>query len=70
MPTVRSTDLAADLGVDSGDLDVLLEQLDEHARVLDEHARVLSDNLAGFRRDVLDPARGAHRAGQPVLAGR
>jgi hypothetical protein len=43
-----TADLAADLGVDEGDVDVLLGQLDERAPVL-------PDDLAGFLRDVLDP---------------
>jgi hypothetical protein len=43
-----TVDLAADLGVDAGDVDILLDQLDEPA--LD-----LPDELAAFLRDVLDP---------------
>ena len=41
-------DLAADLGVDEGDVDVLLGQLDERGELL-------PDELAGFLRGVLDP---------------
>ena len=40
--------LAADLGVDEGDVDVLLE-------LLDEPARELPDEVAGFLQRVLDP---------------
>jgi len=47
--------LAADLGVDEGDVDVLLE-------LLDEQPPDLPDNLAGFLRDVLDPHGRADRA--------
>jgi hypothetical protein len=43
-----TADLAADLGVDEGDVAVLLEQLDEPA---DE----LPDELAAFLRELLDP---------------
>jgi hypothetical protein len=43
-----TADLAADLGVDEGDADVLLE-------LLDERAQELSDDRAAFLRDVLDP---------------
>ena len=43
-----TADLAADLGVDEGDVDVLLDELDERARVL-------PDDLAGFLRELLDP---------------
>lgn len=43
-----TVDLAADLGVEEGDVDVLLE-------LLDEPVRELSDDLAEFLRDVLDP---------------
>ena len=43
-----TTHLAADLGVDPGDVDVLLE-------LLDERVPELSDDLAGFLRSVLDP---------------
>jgi hypothetical protein len=43
-----TTDLAADLGVDEGDVDVLLQ-------LLDEPAQDLPDELAGFLRRVLDP---------------
>jgi hypothetical protein len=43
-----TADLAADLGVDEGDVDVLLDQLDERAPEL-------PDDLAGFLREVLDP---------------
>ncbi len=43
-----ATTLAADLGVDEGDIDVLLE-------LLDERMPELSDELAGFLRQVLDP---------------
>jgi hypothetical protein len=43
-----TADLAADLGVDEGDVDVLLE-------LLDEQPPDLPDDLAGFLRDVLDP---------------
>jgi hypothetical protein len=43
-----TAEFAADLGVDEGDVDVLLE-------LLDEHAPQLPDDLAGFLRDVLDP---------------
>jgi hypothetical protein len=39
---------AAELGVDDGDLDVLLA-------LLDERTPKLSDELAGFLREVLDP---------------
>jgi hypothetical protein len=42
-----TADLAADLGVDEGDVDVLLE-------LLDEQPPDLPDDLAGFLRDVLD----------------
>jgi hypothetical protein len=44
---ITTADLAADLGVDEGDVDVLLE-------LLDERARELPIDLAGFLRDVLD----------------
>jgi hypothetical protein len=40
--------LAADLGVDLGDVEVLLEQLDEPVPEL-------ADDLASFLRQVLDP---------------
>jgi len=40
--------LAADLGIDEGDVDVLLE-------LLDERAREFSDELAAFLRQLLDP---------------
>ena len=43
-----TADLAADLGVDEGDVDVLLE-------LLDEQPPDLPDDLASFLRDVLDP---------------
>ena len=43
-----ATTLAADLGVDEGDIDVLLE-------LLDERTPELSDELAAFLRQVLDP---------------
>jgi hypothetical protein len=43
-----TADLAADLGVDEGDVSVLLE-------LLGERVRELSDDLAAFLRDVLDP---------------
>ena len=43
-----AVDLAADLGVDSGDVDVLLG-------LLDEHALELPDDVAGFIRTLLDP---------------
>ena len=43
-----ATTLAADLGVDEGDIDVLL-------RLLDERAPDLDDELAAFLRQVLDP---------------
>jgi hypothetical protein len=43
-----TTHLATDLGVDPGDVDVLLA-------LLDERAPELSDDLAGFLRSVLDP---------------
>jgi hypothetical protein len=43
-----TADLAADLGVDEGDVAVLLE-------LLDEPAVVLADELAGFLRGCLDP---------------
>jgi hypothetical protein len=43
-----TADLAADLGVDEGDVDVLLE-------LLDEPAPVLPDELAAFLRGCLDP---------------
>ena len=46
--TTTSSDLAADLGVEKGDVDVLLE-------LLDDSARELPDELAGFLREVLDP---------------
>jgi len=51
--------LAADLGVDEGDVDVLLE-------LLEERARELTDELAAFLRDVLDAReiRGAHCPGR------
>jgi len=42
-----TADLAVDLGVDEGDVDVLLE-------LLDERAGELSDDLAALLRDVLD----------------
>jgi hypothetical protein len=41
-------DLAADLGVDEGDVDVLLNQLSESKQEL-------PDDLAGFLRRLLDP---------------
>jgi hypothetical protein len=43
-----ATNLAAGLGVHEGDVDVLLE-------LLDEHSPELSDELAAFLRLVLDP---------------
>jgi hypothetical protein len=43
-----TADLAADLGLDVGDVDVLLEQLDESPAEL-------PDELAGFLRRVLSP---------------
>jgi hypothetical protein len=43
-----TADLAADLGVDEGDVDVLLE-------LLGEQARDLPAELAAFLRDILDP---------------
>jgi hypothetical protein len=43
-----TSDLALDLAVDEGDVEVLLE-------LLDEPARELPDELAGFLREVLDP---------------
>ena len=43
-----TADLAAVLGVDEGDVDVLL-------KLLDEPAPELPDDLAGFLREVLDP---------------
>jgi hypothetical protein len=46
--TTTIMDLAADLGVDEGDVDVLLEQLGENDPQL-------PDDLAGFLRRVLDP---------------
>jgi hypothetical protein len=46
--TTTTADLAADLGVDEGDVDVLLEQLDEREPEL-------PDDLAGFLRESLDP---------------
>jgi hypothetical protein len=48
MTTATSDLAAADLGVEKGDVDVLLE-------LLDESARELPDELAGFLREVLDP---------------
>jgi hypothetical protein len=51
-------DLAADLGVDEGDIAVLLYQLDERAAEL-------SDDLATFLRDVLDPH--GERTAPPVF---
>jgi hypothetical protein len=47
VPTTPSA-LAADLGVLEGDVDVLLDQLDERAPEL-------PDDLAGFVRMMLDP---------------
>jgi hypothetical protein len=41
-------DIAEDLGVDEGDVDVLLEQLGESEQEL-------PDDLAGFLRRLLDP---------------
>ena len=46
--TTTPAALAADLGVDPGDVDVLLDHLDEPAHVLPA-------DLAGFLRAVLDP---------------
>ena len=52
-----TADLAADLGVDEGDVDVLLELLDED----EKGAQIvrtpggLPDDVADFLRDVLDP---------------
>jgi hypothetical protein len=43
-----ATTLPADLGVEEGDIDVLLE-------LLDERSPELSDELAAFLRRVLDP---------------
>ena len=43
-----TADLAADLGVDPGDVDVLLE-------LLDEPTPELPDDLASFVRELLDP---------------
>ena len=43
-----ATALAADLGIDEGDVDVLLA-------LLEERTPELSDKLAGFLRQVLDP---------------
>ena len=43
-----ATTLLADLGVEEGDIDVLLE-------LLDERSPELSDELAAFLRRVLDP---------------
>ncbi len=43
-----ATTLAADLGVDEGDVSVLLE-------LLDEQSAELTDELAAFVRRVLDP---------------
>lgn len=50
--------LAADLGVDEGDVDVLLE-------LLGKRAEQLLDELAGFLRDVLTAA-GTLGASPPV----
>ena len=46
-----TADLATDLGVDEGDVDVVLKQLDERAPEL-------PDDLAGFLRRLLDPHGG------------
>ena len=43
-----ATTLAADLGVGEGDVDVLLD-------LLDEHSPELPDELAAFLRRVVDP---------------
>lgn len=43
-----ATSLAADLGVDTGDIAVLLD-------LLDERSLELSDELAAFLRQLLDP---------------
>ena len=57
-----ATTLAADLGVHKGDVDVLLE-------LLDEHSPELSNQLAAFLRRVFDPhgertaPRGLYRPG-------
>ena len=48
MPMI-ATDLAADLGIDEGDVGVLLEQLDER------DPQRLPDELAAFLRRMLDP---------------
>lgn len=45
---MTTVDLAADLGVDEGDVGVLLEQLGERAPEL-------PDDLASFLRECLDP---------------
>jgi predicted transcriptional regulator len=45
---ITAPTLAADLGVHEGDVDVLLE-------LLDEHSPELSDELAAFLRRVFDP---------------
>jgi hypothetical protein len=59
--TVASTeDLAADFGVDEGDVRVLLRQLGEQAPEA-------PDDLAEFVRRLLDP-HAANRTGQLVLA--
>jgi hypothetical protein len=54
-----ATTLAADLGVDEGDVDVLLDLLDEHS------PEQLSDELAAFLRRVLDPH--GERTAPPAL---
>jgi hypothetical protein len=46
--STTATTLAADLGVDEGDIDVLLD-------LLDEHSPELPDELAAFLRRVFDP---------------
>ena len=56
-----TSDLAADLGINEGDVDVVLELFDERGPELD-------DDDAEFLRRVFDPQRVADRAGGPVLA--
>ena len=57
-----ATTLAADLGVDEGDIDVLLE-------LLDERTPELSDELAALPPSGARPTRRAHRAPWALLAG-
>ena len=56
-----TADLAADLGVDDGDVHVLLDRLDERGEQL-------PDELAGFLRRVLDP-HGERTAAGAVVVG-